>query len=545
MAKQGLAALVSGAKEGYEFVDDRKKEKAIRELIGRENLKREQEAGVRAKDTERMRPGHEFDFAKFEVPQNYLQKLGAGIKNLFSPQAQALPMAAPQAPADPGYMQRTQEQAVPGPEQMGAPDGVRYKHGGSVRHMVKKYANGGRALAPHQGGPGRVAFQPYEHGGKALNLEGEELPDLTDRERYEQTQRTVLDRGTARADAVFDKMHEIGRSNRSIYGAGPEQESAIRAVPVDQPPEQVSPAAPPTGAGGGAPVSVGGGQAPQAVPSTQGPEERDVDFSTEAREVMPEDLASHSSKDWEDERNYWAASAIAQGKDPWEAMKKVDEQQLSGFARYSMQATALIDAGDLEGASRSLYAAYQYFPNGKNVKFGVQKGKDGQRVIVAMGKDEKSDASSGPPQILNRDTITRMVENMQKPGSLRAWTTDWQNTEQKLWEQGFKRDELKEKGRHNRATEGAYSARTAAIGAGGGMKQADYDRAFGEFMDDTELLKLEDPPLARYLARVMTELYQKTGGGREGEGSPSVIDAVMAAHDDGSLEALREQYGLK
>ncbi|KKL48549.1 hypothetical protein LCGC14_2324390, partial [marine sediment metagenome] len=406
--------------------------------------------------------------------------------------------------------------------QMGPPSPPVYKHGGAVRQLRKK----------------------YEHGGKAIGLGGEELPDMTDEERYLAIQRNSVNRGAAMGDAVFGKLSEIGRANRSIMSAGPEQEAAVQGIPTDTPPEDVvPPTEQPSPAGGGAPVGGGGSPSPQAIPTAQ--DEEEIDFSTEAREVMPEDLPSQTAKDWEDEQSYWAASAIMEGKDPFAAMDKVKQQQQDGFTRYSMQATTLMDAGDLEGAARALYAAYQHFPNGKDVRFGIQKGKDGQRVMVAMGRDEKTGEASGPPQVIDRNTITRMVENMQKPGALRAWTTDWQAMEAKLWGQGFKRDELKEKGRHNRAMEGAYEARTAAVGAGGGMKQTDLDRAFGEFIGDQELEKLNDPDTARYLARVMSEVYQKTGGGRGGDAYSSVIEAVMAAYNDGSLESLREQYGLQ
>ncbi|KKM71114.1 hypothetical protein LCGC14_1433880, partial [marine sediment metagenome] len=112
-------------------------------------------------------------------------------------------------------------------------------------------------------------------------------------------------------------------------------------------------------------------------------------------------------------------------------------------------------------------------------------------------------------------------------------------------EQGFSRDELKEKGRHNRAMEGAYEARTAAVGAGGGMKQADYDRAFKAFREDRALMNLDDEATAKDLADIMARLYQQTGGGREGASDNAILKAVMAAHADGSLDELREQYGLQ
>ena len=605
MARQGLAALTGGVKEGYEFVDERRREKQIRELLGQETARLKRRGQAEGKDVERLYPG-EFNFEQYEMPQTFGQKLMGGVKNFFRPEQQTQALALQPPPA-----------AAPGQIPDYAIEPERFVDGGSVRHMRKKYANGGRSLGPHQGGPGRVGFMPYKNGG-GVNTGGYSVPlplahggeveedgfgeDLkrnalelvksgfanTIEEALEMSQeagsrqaevfapgKTAAERGQSARGAIGETVGGLIKTAGGLakdivrplepvarfiggaagYGTGGELEGrqdtgdAIRALPMDQPPEQAAAgiaAQPDSGAGEGAPVSAGGGQALQAIPSTQGPKDREIDFSTEAREVMPEDLPSHSSKDWEDERNYWAASAIMKGEDPFEAMKNVDQQQLNGFSRYAMQATALMDAGDLEGASRSLYAAYQYFPNGKDVKFGVQTGKDGNRVVVAMGKDEKSGDPSGPPQILNRDVISRMVENMKQPGALRAWTTDWQTTEAKLWEQGYKEDVLKETGRASRARERGFEARTAVMGAGGdGIKQSDLDRAFSEFMGSQELRQLEDPAVAEDLADIMTRLYQRTGGGREGAGSPSIIAAVLAAHRDGSLDELRKQYGLQ
>ena len=582
MAKQGLAALTSGIQEGYEFVDSRKREKQVQELLGRENTRLSNLAQAEGKDIERLSPG-DFDFASFEQPPTIGQKIMGWVGNLVSPQQaqpQAIPTQTAPAPGAP-----VNAQGIPGQVQ---PEGAttfampQYKHGGSVRQMRKKYANGGRSLGPHQGGPGgnRVAFQPYEHGGKAINEDEEsalehatrrtEAEKLRMHERLEEPGISTAEYGSRYTDYIGSNIKgardvigagmvdtgipgAIAKGAKFVggmlgYGTGGENKgredvdaaAAVRALPVDKPPEQLA-AQPDSGAGEGAPVSVGGGQSLPATPSTQ-PRDEEIDFSTQAREVMPEDMPAHSSKDWEEERNYWAASAIMKGQDPFEAMKKVDQQQLNGFTRYSMQATALIDGGDLEGATRALYAAYQYFPNGKNVKFGVQKGKDGQRVIVAMGSAEESGESSGPPQILNSNTISRMVENLQKPGALRAWTTDWQTTEGKLWEQGYKQDVLKEAGRANRAKESIdrYEAVTAA--RGGGMKQSDWDRAFGEFMDSRELQMLGDESTALDLADVMTRMYQRAG---PSTGYPSIIKMVMAAHEAGALDEMREQYGLQ
>ena len=592
MAKQGLAALTGGIQEGYEFVDERRREKQVRELLGRENARLKNKAIAESSDVKRLHP--EFSFEQYTPPLTWGQKALGWVKGLGQPQQmQALNLQEP-TPAAPGQV----------PAHAVEPEPAVYKDGGSVRHMRKKYANGGRTLSPHQGGPGRVAFQPYADGGKVKEdsywddvkrtaaeyfddtisnaMEGDRRIDAPRRQLAEakdayevgsaygegakEIGRSMLNTTKGLAKDVFvdnpvtqgaisvgkGALGFVGMSPGSEYEGRDDTAAAVQAIDADEPSEQAaeSIAAQP----GDANVTAGGGQSQQAAPSTPPPQQavpsaqergdREIDFSTEARQVMPEDIPAHSSKDWEEERKYWAASAIMKGEDPFEAMKKVDQQQLNGFARYAMQATALMDGGDIEGATRALYAAYQYFPNGKDVKFGVQTDKGGNRVIVAMGRNEESGESSGPPQVLDRNVISRMVENMQKPGALRAWTTDWQATEQKLWEQGFKQDELKEKGRHNRAMEEGYANRSAAIAAGGsgGMRQTDYDRAFGEFMNSQELRSLEDEPVADDLADVMARLYQKAGPQTP---YPSIIKAVMAAYRDGSLDALREQYGLQ
>jgi len=469
--------------------------------------------------------GDEFDFSQFEAPETYGQRALGWVKGLFTPEQAQAPAQAIQAPAQ-APAQASAMQPAPAP---GTPQAIpqAYAHGGAVRTMRKK----------------------YKDGGKAIDIFGGESPNLTDEERYERTQKIVLDRGTARADAVFDKMHEIGRSNKSIYGAGPEQEAAIKVIDTDPTPEQdgTTPLPPEAPAGQQTPPST---PAPTPAPG-QGAGvsggEQDIDFSTQARQVMPEDIPSYSVKDWEKQRRYWAAYAISQGEDPFAAMKKVDDQQLSGFSRYAMQATALMDGGDMEGATRALYAAYQYFPNGKDVRFGIQKGKDGNRQIIAMGSDEGEDGkSSGPPQILNTNTISRMIENMSKPGALKTWTKDWQATEAKLWEQGFKRDELKETGRHNRAMEAVGMAGAEARSRSGGPKQSDFDRANTDFLKAVEMESFENQEQADWMMAKMSEIYANFGGtGQGGLQYPTVIKQVRHAINTGDFSELDRLYGIQ
>ncbi len=555
MARTGLGALTSGIQEGYEAVDEAKKRKQIRQLLGDETARRKRKGQAEQKDIERLYPD-EFDFNTFEQPQTYGQKAMGWVKGLFTPEQQQ-PMQAP-APA-PAQALATQPAPAPGTPQA-IPQA--YAHGGAVRNMTKKYADGGKVeedtlwddIKRNTFPETRRRYKEWDEGSRResskaiFDAEGAEAKGAAIRDRVVESGKGLA---TIASGVLEDTgalplgrgVEAMGRGAKGFLGLGGDDKTeAVKALPTDPTPEQDSkavdteaPMGPPTAA-----------SAPAAAPAPA-EAEQDIDFSTQARQVMPEDIPSHSSKDWEDERNYWAASAIMKGEDPFKAMEKVDAQQLDGFSRYAMQATALMNGGDMEGATRALYAAYQYFPNGKDVRFGIQKGKDGTRQIIAMGSDEGEDGkSSGPPQILNGNTISRMVENMKKPGALRAWTTDWQATEAKLWEQGFKRDELKEKGRHNRAMEGVGMAAVRARGRSGGPKQSDLDRANTEFLKAVEMESFDNEEQADFMMRLMAEIYGNFGGtGQGGLQYPTVIEQVRKAIRTGDFGELDKEYGLQ
>jgi len=543
----GLAALTGGVKEGYEAVDEAKKRKQVRELLGQETARRKRRGQAEEKDIERLYPG-EFNFETFEQPQTIGQKTVGWVKGLFTPEQQQ-PMGALQAPPDPGYAARTAEELPP---QQAIPT---YAHGGSVRHMRKKYEDGGKVEEDDEepGFLSRVAESAFpetrrrfaEWAPKGIAADREVLDATTARGRGRAIRGNIAEGvrglGTVASGILEDTgALPVGRAVEGFLGLGGDEEEAVKALPTDPTPEQDAKAVEPE-MGPPAPTP---GAAPAAAPIAA-KEERDIDFSTEARQVMPEDMPSHTSKDWEDERNYWAASAIMKGEDPFAAMEKVDKQQLDGFSRYAMQATALMDGGDMEGATRALYAAYQYFPNGKDVRFGIQQDKQGQRQIIAMGRDEGEDGKpSGPPQMMNRNTISRMVENMKKPGALRAWTTDWQATEAKLWEQGYKQDVLKETGRHHRRMEDIGEARVTAAGKARGPKQADLDRANTEFLKAVEMESFDNEEQADYMMRLMAEIYGNFGGtGPGGVQYPTVIEQVRKAVRTGDFSELDREYG--
>jgi len=357
---------------------------------------------------------------------------------------------------------------------------------------------------------------------------------------------------TAAAETTLGLLKDVMLDNPITQGvmgffSGEENEAAPRdekvaAVQALDPDEDVS-------AQPGPPVA-GPGQVAAAAPSTVAEaiaaEQDPIIDMSKVRQIRPEDMPNKGQKEWEDERNFYAAQAIAHGENPLDAMKAVDEKQLRGFTMYGQQAANLLMAGDADSAAKALYAAYQYFPNGTNVRFGVMKGKDGQPVVIGMGTNEETGKPEGEPMVMTAESINVQVENMQKPGAHRAWTKDWRDTEQAI-------REWMEVGKPAAQSKAIYEDRmgraallrsqallTTARSNPHGLKKSDYDRAFGEFIDSQDLRSLEDEPLAQNLASLMSQMYLRNPN----TPYPTIIDEVMQALNSNELRALQEKYGL-
>jgi hypothetical protein len=198
--------------------------------------------------------------------------------------------------------------------------------------------------------------------------------------------------------------------------------------------------------------------------------------------VMPEDMPSHSVKDWEAERHRAAAFAITQGRDPNDAMLAIDQQQQRGFLRYLNQAQRLLVAGDGQSAARAMYAAYSYFPNGSDVRFGITKGADGMPILMGMGQDEETGEpiNEGKTMALTPETIAVMAENASDPSAWRVWTKDWRDTEQQIreYEEVTKKQaqaDVTYKERAGRAAETRAAADVITAQRGGSpLKESDY-----------------------------------------------------------------------
>ena len=282
----------------------------------------------------------------------------------------------------------------------------------------------------------------------------------------------------------------------------------------------------------------------QAQPA--GPDDPIIDFSQEsAREIMPEDMPNHGVKDWEDERRYWAAYAITMGNDPFDAMRAVDQRQMRGFQQYGQQAHQLMLAGDMKGAANALYAAYQYFPNGTDVRFGVQKGKDGRPILMGMGTNEETGESVGVMPI-TPESLAVQLENMANPSAFRTWTRDWRAAEQEI----RRYNELEKPLGQSRARAQDRSSRAALLNAqasynrstrsGGGLDQGDLDRANAAFLEAVELEGFDNPEQADAMMDMMSQIYSRYAGRVQ---YPTVIRDVRDAIRSGNLDALDQKYG--
>lgn len=339
-----------------------------------------------------------------------------------------------------------------------------------------------------------------------------------------------------------------------------DKEAAVQAIPKDETPDetaaavaaQPAPAQPTGGVGGSGVGQVTPGAATPATGADQTGVEDDqmIDFS-QVTDVRPDALPSKGQKEWEKERNFYAAQAIANGRDPLEAMKAVDEKQMRGFSMYGQQAHQLILAGNPTGAINALYAAYQYFPNGVDVKFGLHKGKDGRSIIIGMGTDEETGEpiKEGKPMVITAESLAVQIENFMKPGALRAWTKDWQAAEHKAREymevtkpQAQADVTYKAKAGDALLMNAQANLQKAIISArGGGLKQSDFDRAFSEMNKDTDTMALFEsvpPEDADYLKAVMAVAYKNSPGN-----FPSTSQLIKQAYRDGGIAAVDEMVG--
>lgn len=313
-----------------------------------------------------------------------------------------------------------------------------------------------------------------------------------------------------------------------------------QAMPTGEPPPQ-APAQAPVQA---APPPTAAQPAPrQAPPQAAPPVSEPQGFDWSSVSVPPDEIPSVPVKDWVAFRKAKIEALMLQGMTASEAHDEVTKIQQGGFIREAQSAFQFLQIGDAQSASRAMKAAYQYFPNGADVKFGMTKDEQGQPALIAMGTDEKTGESKGQPMLLNSERLATMMQNFSDPKSFTAWTKDWRD-------EAFKDKKYHEIDKPEAQSEA--DLRAARVGylenkgfadilgatTGGALRQSDYDRAFKEFVGSQELRSLEDEAAAEYLASVMATMYANDPS----LPYPVITYKVMEAYRDGTLEEKLAQF---
>ena len=321
--------------------------------------------------------------------------------------------------------------------------------------------------------------------------------------------------------------------------AAPDQEAAVE--------EQVVADPPPVNAGkgsarGSALPTQGGGQfVGPTQPEMAGAEIGNID-------IMPDEMPSMSVGDWQEYRAKTVPRLIRMGASLDEADAQVTRMQHAGFQRYAGQAASMLAANNLKGAARSLKAAYQYFPNGVDVKFGFQNGH-----LVALGMNEETGEPTGKPQVVTQEYIAAVRMNLDTPEKYVAWTKD-------LRDEAFREREYKEVTKHSAQGDLDYQNRMATVaernadtsemraiaygmgqGDGGGMTNTEFAASEKVFRERLELMGAMGDELARdasQLTSIMSQLRARLP--RQQFPDNKITDDILLAYENGNMDAVLE-----
>lgn len=331
--------------------------------------------------------------------------------------------------------------------------------------------------------------------------------------------------------------------DKAIPAAAAAREPASVAAQPEPPPEMP---ATPDEAIAQAAKSDGEQMIQQAVEESKPPGA--IDFSKV--NVPPSEIPNMPVKDWVAYRARAVRNAMLQGASPAEAHQQVTQLQMSGFRDYAQQALMHLEGGNPLAAASALRAAYQYFPNGSDVRIGVTKGVDGNPVLVGMGRNEETGESVGSPMVINSERLSVMIENLANPEAFRAWTKDWRDEQftRQRYEEVEKpqaqsqMDVAQRNARSYEMMAGAQMLNAERQAAGGAKPrtQADLDRANAAFVKAVEMLSLTDQAKADRLMSVMSQIYKRSNWEY-----PQVIEFVREADARGQLDDFAQRLGVQ
>lgn len=273
-------------------------------------------------------------------------------------------------------------------------------------------------------------------------------------------------------------------------------------------------------------------------------EPQTVDFGQldiDAHEVPDMKMA-----DWKKYRAQAIKSGIRRGLPMADAVAQSDERittmQMKGFMNYAQQGFALQQAGNTRGATAAYRAAFQYFPNGNDVEFGIDK----KGRIIGVGVDEESGKPvPGTEMVMDPERVAVLMENFKNPQAFRMWTKDWRDFKQDQREYAEVKKPLAQAqatalGNNSEANilRAELAETKAAQGTGGAESMRNAERVFRERVQG---LGLEDEAQADYLASVMSRVKAANPNVPDN----AIVQAIMTASQDGSLPKRLQQMGIK
>jgi hypothetical protein len=505
VSRSALGGFVSGLQGGLEFADTRRRNRAINNVIDREND--EYDLNREAKLAEWIKGGNEAsEFPQFNNPANddpFLVRGFNWLKNKFgsggAPDTTAL--VSPESP------QPQQRSAIPAMADGGMINDPRWPRafddeGNPVElseedRMVRSYGpdNYVRESEAQENRDRRTRGDYYPIGPVERTLAGRQpirttgggisefagdfarhTPGLfDDTVAVAREGANEREEAKARLDAA-EGARETGTAIRGVAGSvarsGLGTGAAIaKDVLVDNPitqgvlgfigfdgtrdrrqPDPNTPTEKPQPAGGEparAAIQEAVGQEPSdqvaekaiqtGVENTPGhPDNPDQAFDWEevaSTGVSPDEIPHVGVKDWAEYRRQAGRAAALRGETHEAAMERVTQMQMQGAQSNLMQAAFLLRSGNQRGAALAARAAFQYFPNGSDVRLGTYEGPNGP-VLVGMGVDEETGEpiKEGKPMILNPEIMATMAENFSNPSAFRTWTKDWREMEQDVRE---------------------------------------------------------------------------------------------------------------
>lgn len=262
-------------------------------------------------------------------------------------------------------------------------------------------------------------------------------------------------------------------------------------------------------------------------------------------DIDPHEVPDMKTNDWKKYRAELMAAAQKSG-DPGAVARAGDmvtDMQQKGFISYGQQGLALQQAGNVRGAMAAYRAAYQYFPNGHDVEFGLHNGH-----IVGVGKDEETGARvKGTEMVMDPERVSALLENFKNPQAFRMWTKDWRDFQQGQRQYAEVTKPLAQaQGEALRTNSEAnvLRAENAALragGAGGAGAATNMRNAEHVFRQRVQMLGIQDEGQADQLASIMSRVKQANPTIPDN----TIVQVIMQSQSDGTLAERLKRMGLQ